>query len=239
MYLRQMDLAASRANMLMKAATSGHLVDDAGLVDLSNHLVETAVTTTARRQASFLGIIAACDVESFVGLYCRLWLQSKYDSTSALLETIQSTTGIWVTHESLGRVIGGFVPIFQKTPEWPEYLTILSDSQNHGVRDAYKFHKGLATDIQIFQSMYDSLRNPNPSRGTGITHAKFLCLLSALQNAQVPPAQLTTLKIRNFAAWRDVYYRRMARRLSIELPRRLHTIPKSSQNSTELPTAAQ
>jgi hypothetical protein len=66
--------------------------------------------------------------------------------------------------------------------------------------------------------MFDALSNPNTSRGTGITHAKFLSLLSALQNPNAPAAQIETLRTRNAAAWRDVYYRRMARRIGINVP---------------------
>jgi hypothetical protein len=204
--------------MLASAAESGLLVDDAAIVDLANHLVETAVTTTAKRHASILRIIAACDVSTYFGLYCRLWLQSKYDTIAALLDTIRSTGETWVLHERLGRVIGAFVPVFQDSPEWPEYFQVLSDSRNHGVRDSYKFQKKLASDPAAFKSMFDALSNPNTSRGTGITHAKFLSLLSALQNPNAPAAQIETLRTRNAAAWRDVYYRRMARRIGINVP---------------------
>jgi hypothetical protein len=124
----------------------------------------------------------------------------------------------WVLHERLGRVIGAFVPIFQGSPEWPEYFQVLSDSRNHGVRDSYKFHKNIASDSATFKSMFDALSNPNTSRGTGITHAKFLSLLSALQNTKAPAAQVGTLLTRNAAAWRDIYYRRTARRIGINVP---------------------
>lgn len=217
-YIRRFDLSAARANMLASAAESGLLVDDAAIVDLTNHLVETAVTTTAKRHASILRIIAACDVSTYFGLYCRLWLQSKYDSTAALLETIRLTSETWVLHERLGRLIGAFVPVFRCSPEWSEYFYVLSDSRNHGVRDSYKFHKNLSSDPAAFKSMFDALSNPNPSRGTGITHAKFLSLLSALQNSKAPAAQVEILRSRNAAAWRDIYYRRIARRLGINVP---------------------
>ena len=217
-YIRRFDLSAARAKMLASAAESGLLVDDAAIVDLANHLVETAVTTTSKRHANILRIIAACDVSTYFGLYCRLWLQSKYDTTAALLDTIRSTIETWVLHERLGRVIGAFVPVFQNSLEWSEYFHILSDSRNHGVRDSYKFHKKLASNPAAFKSMFDALSNPNTSRGTGITHAKFLSLLSALQNPKAPAAQIETLQARNAAAWRDVYYRRMARRLGLNVP---------------------
>ena len=238
MYIRKTDLTAARAQMLAEAAELGLLVDDAGLVDLANHLVETAVTTTAKRQASILRIIAACDVLTYFGLYCRLWLQSKYDTTSALLATVRSTTETWVSHERLGRVIGSFVPVFQKSPEWLDYFSILSASRNHGVRDLYKFHVRLASDPGLFKAMYAPLSHPNASRGTGITHAKFLCLMSALQNRAVPSVQREILRTRNSAAWRDIYYRRIARRLSIELPAVVRPSPASRHGDTVLPSAA-
>jgi hypothetical protein len=217
-YIRKFDLTVPRAKVLAEAAESGHLVDDAGIVDLANYLVETAVTTTTLRHASILRVIAACDVTTYFGLYCRLWLQSKYDTPAALLGTIKSTIEIWISHESLGRIVGAFVPIFQGSREWPGYFDIITNSRNHGVRDSYKFHTRLASDAGMFRRMYEALSSPNPSRGTGITHAKFLCLLSALQNPDASLQQLSTLKTRNAAAWRDIYYRQMARRLSIKVP---------------------
>jgi hypothetical protein len=203
-YIRRLDLSVARAKMLASAAESGLLVDDAAIVDLANHLVETAVTTTAKRHASILQIIAACDASTYFGLYCKLWLQSKYDTTAALLDTIRLTSETWVLHERLGRVIGTFVPVFQRSPEWPAYFQVLADSRNHGVRDSYKFHKNLVSDPTAFELMFGALSNPNTSRGTGITHAKFLLLLSALQNRKVRAAQIETLRTRNAAAWRDV-----------------------------------
>jgi hypothetical protein len=63
--------------------------------------------------------------------------------------------------------------------------------------------------------MFDALLNPNPSRSTGITHTKFLCLLSALRNSAVPINRRMRLKSRNNTAWRDIYYRRIAHRLQV------------------------
>jgi hypothetical protein len=54
-YIRRFDLSVASAKMPASAAESGLLVDDAAIVDLANHLVETAVTTTAKRHASILG----------------------------------------------------------------------------------------------------------------------------------------------------------------------------------------
>ncbi len=121
MYVRRRGLTPPISGMLAQAAESRHLVDDAALVDLANHLVETAVGTTARHHVNILRIISACRTEDYFGLYSKLWLQSKYDTASARLDTIRLTRQTWVAHERLGRVIGAFVPIFLRTVEWPEY----------------------------------------------------------------------------------------------------------------------
>jgi hypothetical protein len=214
-YIRGSDLSPPRSRVLAKAAESRLLVDDAGMVDLVNHLVETTVTTSSHIVANLTRITDALDATSIFGLYCKLWMQSKYGSPAALLETITSTRDLWVAHDPLGRIIGGFQPIFVNTMEEASYIQILSDSRNAGIRDAYKFHVRLASEPQVFNSMFDALQNPNPSRGTGITHAKFLCLLSALRNESATVARRARLKTKNHAAWRDIYYRRIARRLRV------------------------
>ncbi|MCA1971383.1 MAG: RNA-directed DNA polymerase [Caenispirillum sp.] len=216
-YVRQFDLTPGRAKALALVAESGLIVDDAALVDLANHLVETAVTTTHKRHTYLSSIISSLDTSTYYGLYCKLWLQSKYDTRENLLETIRSTRETWVLHERLGRVIGAFVPIFTDAPEWNAYFREISNSRNHGIRDAYKFHINLSSNPNVFSSMFPALSNPNKSRGTGITHAKFLALLSALKNRDAPPAQIDTLRKRNAAAWRDIYYRGQARRLGINV----------------------
>ena len=216
-YIRRFDLTPGRAEALAIVANSGLIVDDAALVDLANHLVETAVTTTHKRQTYISSIISSLDTSSHYGLYCKLWLQSKYDTRENLLDTIKSSRDVWVLHDRIGRIIGSFVPLFISAPEWTEYLKEISDSRNHGIRDAYKFHINLSSNAEVFSSMFPALSNPNKSRGTGITHAKFLALLSALRNSNVPPAQIDTLRSKNAAAWRDIYYRRQARRLGISV----------------------
>ncbi|WP_411032842.1 hypothetical protein [Shinella sp. BYT-45] len=47
-YTRQLPLSSAKAQMLADAATSGLLTDDAGMVEMSNHLVETLVLSRYR-----------------------------------------------------------------------------------------------------------------------------------------------------------------------------------------------
>ncbi len=214
-YIRRKHLTAAQSRILAEISETPSLVDHAAKVDLANHLVETVVNTKSARHGNICRIMDACDPQNYFGLYCRLWLQSKYASTLELLDTIKSNQNVWGPHLRLGRLIGAFLPLFKGASEEDEYRMILAESRNDGFRDTCKFHIRLSSDPLVFNSMFDALKNPNPSRGTGITHAKFLCLLSALQNQTVAPMRIHTLRTNNSAAWQDIYYRQIARRLGV------------------------
>jgi hypothetical protein len=209
------DLTPSRSRVLADCSRSGYLVDDAAKVGLVNHLVETAVVSRAGRHANILSIVTSCDPLTYFGLYSRLWLQSKYDDPVGLLKTILEYKSTWIPHYRLGRLVGSFAPLFVGTPEQERYLLLLLQSRNEGFRETYMFHRSLVRERGSFEAMYSALRNPNLSRGTGITHAKFLCLLSSLQNSKVDSKQIEILIDRNSRAFRDIYYRTIARRLRL------------------------
>lgn len=214
-YIRQLPLTVAKIKALADAATSGLLTDDAGMVEMSNHLVETLVTSRYRIEGHIHTIIDRCDAETYFGLYGRFWLQSKYASSSDLLDTIKRSQRLWAPHDRLGRVVGSFTPLFAGTPLEPDFLDVLANSRNNGTRDTYKFHARLVSDPQTFSAMFDALRNPNPSRGTAITHDKFLCLLSALKNTSVPAARVAALRTANPTPFLDIYYRRVGKALKV------------------------
>lgn len=209
-YVRAAALTPARARMLAECAESGHLIDDAALVDLCNSLVETLVTARAGRHDHIKRIADACNLNTFYGVYSRLWIQSKYDTSSALLETIKATRRVWGPHDTLGRLIGALEPLFSGS-ERREYIDVMIGSRNQGFVGVAVFHKKLASTQRQFTSMFDALKQPNFSRGTGITHPKFLCLLSALKNDEASAAQKSALRKRNKMVFEDVYYRRLVR----------------------------
>lgn len=63
-------------------------------------------------------------------------------------------------------------------------------------------------------AMEKFLNSPNESKLTGITHAKFLCLVSVLGNKTVDGKRVEKLISKNTRAWKDVYYRSIVRRSS-------------------------
>jgi hypothetical protein len=213
-FVRSRPLTPSIAGALARAGHSGLLVDDAAMVEMSNYLVETFVKTRHCHPMLEM-IIASNDSQSYFGLYSRLWLQSKYGTTAQLFATLQDTRRIWSPHERLGRLAASFTPLFLTSPEEKPFKTLLTDTLNSGVRETYNFHMKLAKDRSTFNKMFDALKAPNPSRGTGITHAKFLCLLSALSNALAPAAQIKILRTNHSRAFEDTYYNSIGKRLGV------------------------
>lgn len=213
-FIRSRPLTPSIADALARASLSGLLVDDAAMVEMSNYLVETFVKTR-RCHAMLETITASNNPQSYFGLYSRLWLQSKYGTTAQLFATLKDTRKIWSPHERLGRLAASFMPLFGGSPEEAPLRSLLADTMNSGVRETYKFHTKLANDLPTFKGMFDALKSPNPSRGTGITHPKFLCLLSALKNPTAPPAQITALRNNHSRAFEDAYYKSIGKRLGV------------------------
>jgi hypothetical protein len=212
--IRSRPLTPRIAAVLAQAAQSGLFVDDAAMVELSNHLVETLVKTRHSHKI-IEAIISSNDTKTYFGFYSKIWLQSKYGTTAQLFQTLKDSQDFWAPHERLGRLAASFVPLFYHSPEERPFMNLLSATLNPGVRDVLNFHRDLAENRSTFKSMFDTLRAPNASRGTGITHAKFLCLLSALRNTAAPPAQITTLKTNHTRAFGDIYYKAIGKRLGL------------------------
>lgn len=213
-YIRSKPLSGPFARVLAKASNSRLLVDDAAMVEMSNYLVETLVKTK-RSHSEIMSVISSNDSNTYFGLYCKLWLISKYGGTGELLSTLQAAVKVWSPHERLGRLAASFTPLFRGATEEPDFRNLLSDSLNPGVRDVYKFHVKLSRDATVFDTMYATLKAVNTSRGTGITHAKFLCLLSALMNKAAPSSQIIALKASHGIAFNDCYYKAIAKRLGL------------------------
>lgn len=212
--VRSRPLTPSVAEALARSASSGLLIDDAAMVEMANHLVETMVPTK-NCHTHIQYIAASNDDTQYYGLYSKLWLQSKYSGTADLLQTLLATERLWVPHERLGRLAASFLPLFSKTKDEAAFKALLNRTLNIGVREAYKFHINLSENGKAFADMFNALKAPNPTRGTGITHAKFLCLLSALRNPAAPAAHIATLRANHALAFKDAYYKGIGKRLKV------------------------
>lgn len=114
-YVAATRLTPARISVIADCIESGHLVDDAAVVDICNSLVETSVDSRRGRHTHLMRIVAACDPFTYFGLYAKMWMQSKYCASEELLETIIRTRRLWAPHEQLGRIVGAFLPLFSGT----------------------------------------------------------------------------------------------------------------------------
>lgn len=213
-FIRSKPLKPSTSEALANAAISGQLVDDAAGVAIANCLTETLVKR--RNCQKYIDtIIESNDASTYYGFYCKLWLQSKYGTPSQIFKTIYEFRSVWFSHDRLGRLVAALTPLFTLTPEEPDYKNLIFSALNDGVRETYKFHINLQNDRSTFAEMYPSLRSPNPSRVTGITHSKFLLLTSALQNKLASASSLLTLKNNHNSLQMDYYYKNIMKRLRL------------------------
>lgn len=213
-YLRGRPLTPKYAEALYNCMSSGLLMDDAANVHISNHLAET-LCKNKRCNKFIINIIDSFDITSTYGLYCKIWMQSKYSTIDDLMKTVSDSIKVWAPDEPIGRLVGSLYPLFYGTSLIDRYKRVIAHSLNSGARDAYKFQSRLSDDVYVLNEMIPALRSPNPTRGTGITHAKFLCLVSALNNRNANPAHLKTLRDANHMAFSDAYYKDIAKRTGI------------------------
>lgn len=215
LYLTARPVTGPIVQMLWRCLNSGLFVDDAGRVHVSNYLVEMLSKNKRAINRKIILIIEEFKTITYYDLYCRIWLQSKFSTPREILETISSGHSVWTSHERLGRLVGSLRPIFKNSRQEAAYIAQITSSNNSGAIDTYRFQNRLMNDIATFDSMFPALSNPNLSRATGITHSKWLCLLSALQNAAVPKARRDKLKTQNVLAFEDAYYGAISDRLGV------------------------
>jgi hypothetical protein len=214
-YICRSPLTPARAKVLANCVNSKLFVDDAAIVELANNLVETSIVRRQKIHGIITQIMEELNPQLYFEFYAKIWLQSKYDTLEKLIDTIENYRNTWIADDRLGRLVGACRPLFVDTPEYDLYSRMLIRSQNPGFHTTSKFQEMLATSANTFNAMFKPLAFPNLSKGTGITHAKYLCLLSALSNKNVPTQRLSKLTENNKSIFKDVYYKATLRRIGV------------------------
>jgi hypothetical protein len=201
-------LTKDRALLLETVLRDAQLVDDASFVHAAHYLNETVVTTRRGVDASIASIIESMP-DSYFGFYGRVWLLSKYGSREDIFELVRGSRA-WQEDPWLGRLVGGLYPLFIRSRGEARFRQLIGACENPDALRVYNFHDDLRRDLSAFDKSFQFLRAPNPSKGTGIMHSKFLLLLSALANGAAPPARKAALVSAHSRPWADVYYRNLA-----------------------------
>ena len=217
-YLAGRDITPLSVRTLSNAISSGMLVDHFGTVMIANSLVESKASNQRGLREEFKHLISYIDESDYFGFYSKIIIQSKYTDADDLFDTISRTSKFWFSDYRSGRLVGGMYPIMKGSGKWEDFVKLVIDSRNVGAAETYRFHARLEESREQYVAAKNMLQSPNPSRRTGITHSKFLVLLSAIRNNKVDDRQKLILINKNSSVWGDVYYRALARRGSALVP---------------------
>ena len=224
--ISRLPLTRARTSTVRKFVQSGMIVDDGSFIDTANYLVDSLAPNKRAVDQNLADIRDDFPTESLFSLYGRIWLTSKYGSPDELLNLLITCQPSWSSDTWLGRLVGGLYPLFLRHADEPRFRSIVVGSGNPDAYDVYQFHDELHHDPKRFEMTYDYLRAINISKRTGISHPRFLLILSALSNSKINVKKKEKLKQTHSLAWSDAYYRSTARRcLGITFPVTPFSIP--------------
>lgn len=210
-YLAKFPLDKSRAGLIAEVSSSDRVVDEATAAEVANYLTMTLVKNRSH-QSDIDAVIFELNQRGLMGFYGASLLASKYQSAKRLFELISKAAPLWRPNYQLGRHVGGMTPCFSRSTFAKEFKQLVQQSRNDGALETLSFHETLSSDPTKYHAARPVLKKPNDSVGTGITHAKLLCILSVLQNKSVPVAQRKSLIAGHQLVWKDAYYRHLAMR---------------------------
>jgi len=195
----------ARAQAYKDLSTDPYIVDDASRIEIASALTSTCARSKLY-QEDIDSVIEEFLFRGIYGFSSAITLASKYRDEAYLMWALKKQKSVWQQNYFAGRQAGALAPRFLKSPAWSEFVSVILDSRNDGAVDTFRFHEALRTDNQTMLRIMDIVKKPNPSRGTRINHSKFMCLLSVLQNQQLPTGQRQFLVKAHEGAWQDIYY---------------------------------
>jgi hypothetical protein len=190
--------------------SKGALVDDAAKMDIAVALVSARLERNKFVDDQIKIILTNLDHTSGWGLYSKLWLLSKYGSTTEIMSLVESTVSLWVTQEHLCRLVAGLWPRFVGSPLHPKFEAIVRRAGNAWSASVLQFHSDLSSGTVGYSAIKNFILARNTSLPNTISHSKFLMLLSLLNNLDLAPTAVANLKKVHAWALDDDYYRLLA-----------------------------
>lgn len=212
-FVAQGPLLADHLDHISSLLNSGLVVDQATYTSVANCVVEGSVAAGKKVDVSLAKLVESFPEDDLFGVYSRLILLSKYGSPIALRRQIEQGRAFWWQDYRLARLVGGLLPCFQNSQdEAARFIDLIKESRSHGATETFDFHERLEMDPSVFKQMRPFLKSPNTSKPTGITHAKFMCLISALRCSEVDFDQRKQLVAAQKKALADRHYLALYRR---------------------------
>lgn len=194
--------------------TSAIIVDEWTYIEAANAIVHSEVRTKRPTINGIRTIVYHLEAKSFFGVYAAIWLMSKYEEAERIYAHLLTTQNVWRSDVWLGRLVGGLSPVFHGTVEESRFRNLVRSARNSGAEEVSDFHGMLRTDTKAVGGVRKFVLAPNPSKRLGITHAKFLMLLSILANDAISDRQKAQYLNAHRGAWKDAFYRWRARSMA-------------------------
>lgn len=208
----RLPLTQARTTVVRKFVGSDMIVDDASYVEVANALVGAVSPRRASVDANIQKIREYYPTDRLFSLYGRIWLTSKFGSPDEMMTLLTDSRAMWSPDRWLGRLVGGLHPFFARDALEPAFRSLINTSGSSSAHEVYDFHDDLRRDPKRFDMCFSYLKAVNISRRSGVSHSRFLLLLSALANDAVATSKKTQLLKAHRLAWADAYHRALLKR---------------------------
>ncbi len=207
-YLISQPLKNKGVKTIATFINSKNLVDDVSILNGSEAFVEANAPRNMLTD-KYVSIISKnlYQRKSSIDVYALLWINSKYGNSLEILKYLRLTFDVWRADAVLGRLVGGMAPILRSGNLIGDLQKLMDNSRNPDAYEVFSFHHNLVHDVKNVSAIKSIISASNPTKPLGITHPKFLVLLSALQNVHLKDGQKIQLLKNHKAALQDKYYR--------------------------------
>lgn len=185
---------------------SGQAVDDFVRVGVADSMVSATYDKRLSYKSLFELLYQMRGDDPFF-VFARLWLISRLETRSRLMDEIRKTRPVWARHPFIARLVAGCFGLFAYSKYFSEFRRLV---RGHGGPDAIsvlEFHEAIANEPHAFHALKKFLEAGTPSLPNGLSHAKALMLASVLWNQNIPKSERAALLGHHRRAMHDHYYR--------------------------------
>jgi hypothetical protein len=175
-------------------------------MDATIALVSARLPKTSFVADRIYEILKNLDEKNSWGWYSKAWLLSKYGTDDELISLVETTVSLWVTQEHLSRLVASLFPRFVHSGHRSKFEAIILRAGNAWSITVLQFHRELSGGTKGYTAIKNFVLAKNSSLPNGITHSKFMMLLSLLNNPDIAPAAVGNLKKVHGRALSDDYY---------------------------------
>jgi hypothetical protein len=190
---------------------SGEIVDDLTYIEIAGSLVSSRIEFNIKNCMMLDDVIGLLDVKHSWQLHSAILISSKYSEKNVFAKLLLSTATLWQKNIFTVRLVcASAARCFGMSQYNTIYNTIMRDIPAVA-RGPWEFVAELEANPNKVRQIAKFLRANNPTEPAGISHGKFLLLLSALRNAALTKQEVHQLVRGHFAVRNDPFYMRLAR----------------------------